>query len=290
MALLAPGIPEGTQSSALQALQHIEWASDAGFQAIVSAGAIPPLAALLGPGTSALLLDDAASFLVSILCPRDRSQIEADVAVGIIQHIAALLQQGSVREQKKAEWMLDNIASMSADRVSQMIVAGALPPLVTILRGAAGDQYVQSGAADVLFSVAYKNNQAIVDAGAVPPLVALLGPEYSAAVHGSAANTLANLASPENAVSQAWSTVIAAGAIPLLVELLRPGHEWDDHLAAAKALASIAGVNNINTWHPGARDLVVAAGAIPLLTSLVSQNGIRVDILEETLQKLSAII
>ena len=149
---------------------------------------------------------------------------------------------------------------------------------------------MQSGAADVLFSVAYKNNQAIVDAGAVPPLVALLGPEYSAAVHGSAANTLANLASPENAVSQAWSTVIAAGAIPLLVELLRPGHEWDDHLAAAKALASIAGVNNINTWHPGARDLVVAAGAIPLLTSLVSQNGIRVDILEETLQKLSAII
>ena len=149
---------------------------------------------------------------------------------------------------------------------------------------------MQKRAADVICTFANNDRQAIVDAGAIPALIALLGPESSAAVRGTAANTLGALAFPENAVSQVWSVVIAAGAIPLIVDMLRPGHEWDEHLSAAKALASIAGVNNINTWHPGARDLVVAAGAIPLLTTLISQNGVRVDILEETLRKIISAI
>jgi vacuolar protein 8 len=135
--------------------------------------------------------------------------------------------------------------------------AGAIPPLVELLRG--GSDEGRAEAAEALWILAYSDD----DNDAVTPLVELLS-GGSDEGRAEAARALGNLAYDDDIAV----VVVAAGAIPPLVELLS-GSSDNGMAIAAGALRIIAWGNNANVT------AVVAAGAPSPLVELLSGKGPR---------------
>jgi hypothetical protein len=97
------------------------------------------------------------------------------------------------------------------------MAAGALPPLVELLRSSSDEG--KAKAAGALWNLAIVNKAAVAEVGALPPLVELLrgGSDEGRA---NAAGVLRSLTSGNDTDKAA---VVAAGALLPLVELLRNG-------------------------------------------------------------------
>jgi vacuolar protein 8 len=162
------------------------------------------------------------------------NEISADI-VAASTLLVDLLRGGSEEGKVQAAEVLGNPAgSMDANRAA-VVEAGAIPPLVDLLRG--GSMWlIKRNAAMALRSLADGNDTnkvAIVEAGTLNLRVEMLraGGLMSEEVRNCAAGALGNLAGGDGATIPA---IVEAGALPLLVALLRGGtEEGKQHVAGA---------------------------------------------------------
>ena len=152
--------------------------------AITRAGAIEPLVALVRSG-SAGAQEEAVWALYYLALPESADNRLAMARAGAIEPLVALLvRSGSAEAQgaaavqfssaNLAAGVLGFLASENADNRKAIAHAGAIEPLVALVRsGSAGEQ---EEAATVLFLLALTagNREAIVQAGAIEPLVTLM--------------------------------------------------------------------------------------------------------------------
>ena len=157
-------------------------AAEANWTAIIEAGAIPPLVALLSgrPEDAAAKAAGALSNLAD-----HEAGKAAIISAGAIPPLVALL--GGEPESAAAERAAGALRKLSRDNAAgkaAIIEASAIPPLVVLLGGGPESEAAAS-AAGALCNLASDEaaKAAIVEAGAIPPLVALLsgGPKSRAA-------------------------------------------------------------------------------------------------------------
>jgi vacuolar protein 8 len=148
-------------------------------------------------------------------------------------------------------------------RTKAVVVAGAIPSLVELLRGGLNEGKKNAAAALGMIAPCSDATAAMVAAGALPMLVELLrsGSDKGKA---TAAGALANLMANNNDDSNA--AVVVAGVILLLVQLLR-GVLAPGQTNAAAALRALLGSTDDN------RAAVVAAGALLPLVELMRDGG-----------------
>ena len=99
--------------------------------AIVEAGAIPPLVALLRSGE-----EKAAMALTNLACNRDACTAIAEA--GAIPPLVALLKNGKAHGQECAARALQNLILKRAWNMVEIVEAGAVDPLVALMRDASG--------------------------------------------------------------------------------------------------------------------------------------------------------
>ncbi|KAH8047257.1 serine/threonine kinase [Aureococcus anophagefferens] len=160
--------------------------------------------------------------------------------------------------KEKAAGALTNLASQNADNQVAIAKAGAVDPLVALLR--TGTDGAKEHAAGALENLAFENADnkvAIAKAGAVDPLVDLLRTGTDGAKE-SAAGALWGLAFQNDDNELA---IVKAGAADPLVALLRTGTDGAKEEAAA-ALANLA-VNADN------KVAIAKAGAVDPLVGLL---------------------
>ena len=179
-------------------------------------------------------------------------------------HVRAL-QCGGARAVRaaKALYDLDLLceSDLIEDKVALIVAAGAIPPLVALVRN--GSDYGKKWAACALANLAIGDiaAQPIADAGGIAALVELLR-DGSDDGKMRAAHALANLACNGDVAAQ---SIVDAGGISALFELLRDGSD-DGQKQAARALWNL-------TSNADAYDAMIAeAGAIEQLVEL-ERNG-----------------
>ena len=235
---------------------------------VAAAGGVPRLVQLL-KSSSADVLEEAVEALRIISCD---DGIKAQVAsAGAIPLLAGLLRtSGSIKVQQAAALTLGNqIFTPQPDGEienevavqSEIVAAGAVEPLIQMLRS--GPEERQAAAAHALVCLSVNNSGAqaqIAAAGAIAPLICLLKAPGSAVLHARAALVLANLA-PSYATA-----VVRAGALPVLVERLTAG-PMHSREQAALALECIA---KDSSSHAA---LLAAAPLLPLVHILTSGSA-----------------
>ncbi|KAH8056519.1 hypothetical protein JL722_7355 [Aureococcus anophagefferens] len=167
--------------------------------------------------------------------------------------LVSILHRGDPFSKLEAARALCNM-TVKDDHLSAVAAAGAIPPLVVLLRS--GDDSVKLLAAKVLQNLArgvWEIRNSIGAAGAVPALIEVVNSgDDSSKKH--AAHALANLAWHHDG-----NTLSVASAIVPLVQLLRDGSD-DAKEAAAQALSNLA-------WFSENHVAIAVAGAIPLLVA-----------------------
>ena len=142
--------------------------------------------------------------------------------------------------------------------------AGAIPPLVALLRNGSADRQEQAAAALGLLAGNNAVTAATVEADSIAPLVALVR-NGRAVGQERAARALANIARGSRANQAA---IVEAGGIAPLVELVRNGH------AGGKERATEA-LRNLAQENAAIQAAIVEAGAIPPLVMLVRDGAVR---------------
>ncbi|KAK3270961.1 hypothetical protein CYMTET_20666, partial [Cymbomonas tetramitiformis] len=176
--------------------------------------------------------------------------------------LVGVLVNGDLEQREKAANVLATLADDNQNGHRQAIAeAGAIPPLVQLLRD--GSAEAKGNAAGALRNLSGDAGcaQAIAEAGAIPLLVQLLR-NGSAEAKEKAAVTLGNLSANSNDRRQAIAEV---GAIPLLVQLLRDGNVEAKEMAAGALWYLSRG--------DGLEQAVAEAGAIPLLVQLLRDGS-----------------
>ena len=189
------------------------------------------------------------------------------------------LRGADVEAQEQAARKLANeLLGSDSDNKASIAAAGAIPPLVELLRSRTPE--VQAAAEEALWLLAFNtDNQALIaKAGGIPPLVELLSSSNSA-VQQEAVGALRQLAlSADNK-----ALIAEAGGIPPLVSCLKSTSIWAQH-CAAEALGNLMAdwivvVDREFIPMPEATDIaeanrasIAAAGAIPPLVELLSST------------------
>merc|ERR1719329_1719349 len=149
--------------------------------------------------------------------------------------LVAVLSDASLERRSLAAGAVGDLAAQSAEARIALINAGALPPLVVMLRSS---QCGCACAAAALRNLAARccpdSASAFSAAGAVPALVSLLR-EGCAAARGHAAGALSNLCSS----TRCKISIVAAGAVPLFAAAIR-GDSVECKTLAAAALQNLA--------------------------------------------------
>ena len=247
------------QAAAARALCEIALSGPDQQQAIVAAGGVRPLVQLLCEGSSAAVLEHAASALAHLAS----SNVEAVAAetAGMLPTLVRLLE----RRDPAAAWSaaLISCACESREHTASVLAAGGVPPLVGML--SADEEKGKHAAAAAMVNLTkqcgLEASAAIAVAGGLQPAVRMLG-SRNAAQKEIAVLLLRNLA---------WNcgaAVAAAGAIPPLAHILCSSGTGVQALQdAASAVASMAGGADAGT-----SAALVAAGVVPPLVALLSSS------------------
>lgn len=124
--------PVSVVTPALRALGNIVTGSDAQTQAVIDAGALVPLRALLRHPKSNLQKE--AAWAVSNITAGTEQQIQAVVDAGLIEPLIEVLATGDARSQKEAVWAVTNLTSGgSLSQAVYALQAGVLPPVCDLL-------------------------------------------------------------------------------------------------------------------------------------------------------------
>ena len=247
-----------------------------GCAAVVAAGALAPLVALLRAGVSDAATANAAGTLGNLAYFNDShfgsgAHCAAIVAAGAVPPLVALL---SAADEETAQYAGSTLSHLSYGdggdhrSCSSIVAAGGAYALTAVLASAAAPEKAKVHAAGVLANLAYAHaarSNAIVAAGAVQQLAALLRTATDEEAGSSAANALANLASASG--SAAKDAAGAEGAIAHLVALLS-AQGAETRSDAADALADLCQGHALN------QAAAVAAGAIPRLVAALQARAL----------------
>ncbi|CAL1142550.1 unnamed protein product, partial [Cladocopium goreaui] len=229
--------------------------NDQNEAAIVAAGGIPPLIALVTSGSDSA--KENAVYALANLAWNDENKA-AIAAAGGIPPLVALITSGSDSAKKYAAGALANLTGNSQNEAA-IAAAGGIPPLVALITR--GSDSAKEHAARALRNLAVndQNGAAIAAAGGIPPLVALItSGSDSAKEH--AARALGNLAVND----QNRAAIVAAGGIPPLVALITSGSDSAKERAAGAAIAAAGGIPPLVTLITSGSDSakVYAAAAL----------------------------
>jgi hypothetical protein len=236
IALLRDGAPDA-QELAAGALFDLAADRDVDSKlAIVRAGGITPLVALVREGAPDLLVTSLAAGVLWHLAHGNADSTVAIERAGGIAPLVALVRDGGLGAPLFAAGALTEIASHIADGKVAIARAGGIAPLVALVReGTTPEVRGVAACALVHLSIGSADNtDEIVDAGSIAPLVALLR-EGCPEGRFQAVCLMGNLA------DVVWPDAIArAGGIAALVTLVREGTEPITRELAAGILVDLA--------------------------------------------------
>ena len=228
--------------------------SDRIAMAIVEAGALPLLVALVSDGSpeqkvrAARALMHLSNYTVGV---------EAIADAGGIPPLVALVREGTESQKLAAAGALHGLARKGANR-GAIAQAGGIPPLVALVHDGTENQKVNAAAALLNLANDEVYQVAIAHAGGIPPLVALVS-DGTEDQKVKAAFALRNLARDEdNQVA-----IADAGGIPPLVALVRDG-TMEQKTGATTALELVTtGFWAMNPNHQ--KDFVITGGVQSLV-------------------------
>ena len=231
--------------------------SDRIAMAIVEAGALPLLVALVSDGSPEQKVR-AARALMHL--SNYTGALEAIADAGGIPPLVALVREGTESQKLAAAGALHGLARKGANR-GAIAQAGGIPPLVALVHDGTENQKVNAAAAlrnlanDEVYQVA------IAHAGGIPPLVALVS-DGTEDQKVKAAFALRNLARDEdNQVA-----IADAGGIPPLVALVRDG-TMEQKTGATTALELVT--TDFWAMNPNHQKDFVITGGVQSLVALV---------------------
>lgn len=172
---------------------------------------------------------------------------------------------GSDAAQKAAAGALWNLAYKNEENRNVIRNAGAIPPLVRLLKSYQPEGMRREAARAIsnLSCNNHANQVAIAASGAIPPLVHLLQRGSPCSVE-AAARALSNLALQD----ENQADIAAAGAVPALLQLMASGPEACQE-AAVRAYGNVI----VNNHH--AAVATTAPRAIPVLKDMLGREGKR---------------
>lgn len=235
---------------------------------VVAAGAVPPLAALLGSASD--LTQQAAAAALEVLCATGDAACRAAVAqAGVIEPAVQLMFSSNPAMQVSAAAILTHITADSEERRLEAWEAGAVPAAMRVLRSSlAGPPcaVVQERAAAFLrVSASTAAGAAVVRAaGAVPQLVRLLQSPCSS-VRVAAARAVHALLENDPLTC---SDVDAAGGLPALVQVLGSCSSNASLLAPAAGALWACMTSSSERAAAACR-----AGAVPVLVELLIHSS-----------------
>jgi vacuolar protein 8 len=172
------------------------------------------------------------------------------MAKAIAAHVQALHSDDADTHVAAAKALRRLAASQTVNDVTRIAAAGAIPPLVNLLRN--GPASSKKHAAAALWNIAADgkniNQEVVAAAGAIAPLVELLlNGDDSTSDKQDAAGALATIMNNQKTdeADAIRVEVAAAGAIPLLVEVEQSGGD-DAKKQAKRALKHLAVANPQN--------------------------------------------
>ena len=231
--------------------------SDRIAMAIVEAGALPLLVALVSDGSPEQKVR-AARALMHL--SNYTGALEAIADAGGIPPLVALVREGTESQKLAAAGALHGLAREGANR-RRIALSGGIPPLVALVHDGTENQKVNAAAAlrnlanDEVYQVA------IAHAGGIPPLVALVS-DGTEDQKVKAAFALRNLARDEdNQVA-----IADAGGIPPLVALVRDG-TMEQKTGATTALELVT--TDFWAMNPNHQKDFVITGGVQSLVALV---------------------
>jgi hypothetical protein len=213
------------RGKALAVLTILAGGNNAIAAAVVAAGALPLLAGRDMLRGGSIADRQIAANVMTNLAFKDNDTIkDAVVEAGAIpmlvdllhdtNHVVCQLRGGLYGVRAAAAGALENLARTASDTNKEaMVEAGAIPPLILLLREFSEEQG-RAAAAGVLGRLAadsYTNRSAIIESGAIPPLMELLS-GGSDKGRAAAAGTLWVLAAGNN--NSQLVDVVEAGALP----------------------------------------------------------------------------
>ena len=184
------------QAGAADALAELAYGDDDMQNAIIKAGGVPVLLALLHAKAS----QASQEFAAKAICHLCRSLENQDLIVeaGVIPELVTLSKTGSKRAQGYAAAVISNLAKgavvkgSDGDRLSVIAAAMASRPLSgCFLKDAAGKESAASALHHL--SIDDANRDAVAKAGGIPPLVQLLD-DTAPQAHAVVVEALARMA------------------------------------------------------------------------------------------------
>ena len=247
------GTMDAKESGAMK-LRSLTDQSPENVQMIAEAGAIKPLVSIVANGNS-MAQAHACVALSKIANERPKYQASMEEA-GAVVPLTNVLRMGDSALQEQAAAAIASISQLESSRVP-FVKAGAIPPLVGLLKGGSADTHVHICLSLAHLAQGSKEGQtSIARVGALPLLVGLLG---GGKAQEAAAQAIAEL-SRDNEANQAEVTHL--GGIPKLIALLTV-MSMDAQAQAASALAALATGErqDIITKAGGIRPLLVLVGS-----------------------------
>ena len=231
--------------------------SDRIAMAIVEAGALPLLVALVSDGSPEQKVR-AARALMHL--SNYTGALEAIADAGGIPPLVALVREGTESQKLAAAGALHGLARKGANR-GAIAQAGGIPPLVALVHDGTENQKVNAAAALLNLANDEVYQVAIAHAGGIPPLVALVS-DGTEDQKVKAAFALRNLARDEdNQVA-----IADAGGIPPLVALVRDG-TMEQKTGATTALELVT--TDFWAMNPNHQKDFVITGGVQSLVALV---------------------
>jgi len=143
-------------NEAVVALHNLAFLGGEAVKAIIAAGAVSPLVALLSCGPESEAAEGAAGVLHNLSCDSEGSN--AIIGEGAIPLLVALLSGGPDSEAADtAAQVLHNLTCYGDEARKAIVEAGAVPPLVALLSGGPGPAAAQN-AAEALRNLAFGTN------------------------------------------------------------------------------------------------------------------------------------
>lgn len=213
-ALVTSSLAASHAGCALQAAAAMRNLSASPSLCVQTTVAFTPLFALLQSNAEAEAKEHVVGFLLNMAASKHFSSEVSHFAAAVLPALVAQLKDGSPGAKHLAAATLLNIAAISDEQRSAVVAAGALPPLVALMRApsqadATWEHEGQAKAAREHAAGALRNitiaeaaRDAAVAAGALPSLAALIyDPALTRLAAEHAAAALRNISSDGNTVS-----------------------------------------------------------------------------------------
>ncbi|XP_046649765.1 importin subunit alpha-1-like [Daphnia pulicaria] len=185
---------------------------------VIEHGFIGKLSALIKPETSAKFLRNVTWALLSLCCAVD-NPLTVPAVRQLLPALAHLIKNNDEEILADACWVLADISKNSDERTQEVVDAGVVPRLVTLLNH--NEEAVTEGALfaiSTIYNEEYPDwNTAVINAVAIPRLMLLLDSPHEV-VAVKAASTVVNIAYEPKFRDQ----LIEQGFVKKLLDLIKP--------------------------------------------------------------------